>query len=49
MELQFLGTSSGTPSRARNVSGLALRAPGSKHWYLIDCGEGTQHRILRTN
>ena len=49
MELQFLGTSSGTPSRARNVSGLALRATGSKHWYLIDCGEGTQHRILRTH
>ncbi|MFC5511728.1 MBL fold metallo-hydrolase [Massilia jejuensis] len=49
MELQFLGTSSGTPSRARNVSGLALRARGSKHWYLVDCGEGTQHRILRTN
>lgn len=49
MELQFLGTSSGTPSRARNVSGLALRAMGSKHWYLVDCGEGTQHRILRTN
>ena len=49
MELQFLGTSSGTPSRARNVSGLALRATGSKHWYLVDCGEGTQHRILRTN
>jgi len=49
MELQFLGTSSGTPSRARNVSGLAVRATGSKHWYLVDCGEGTQHRILRTN
>jgi ribonuclease Z len=49
MELQFLGTSSGTPSRARNVSGLALHSPGSKHWYLVDCGEGTQHRILRTN
>ncbi|KQQ87745.1 MBL fold metallo-hydrolase [Massilia sp. Leaf139] len=49
MELQFLGTSSGTPSRARNVSGLALRASGSKHWYLVDCGEGTQHRILRTH
>lgn len=48
MELQFLGTSSGTPSRARNVSGLALRVTGSKHWYLVDCGEGTQHRILRT-
>jgi ribonuclease Z len=49
MELQFLGTSSGTPSRRRNVAGLALRAPGSKVWYLVDCGEGTQHRILRTH
>jgi len=49
MELQFLGTSSGTPSRARNVAGLALRATGSKSWYLVDCGEGTQHRILRTH
>lgn len=49
MELQFLGTSAGTPTRTRNVSGLALRAAGSKHWYLVDCGEGTQHRILRTN
>ncbi|MFC4930369.1 MBL fold metallo-hydrolase [Massilia sp. GCM10023247] len=49
MEFQFLGTSSGTPSRTRNVSGLALRTSGAKHWYLVDCGEGTQHRILRTN
>jgi ribonuclease Z len=49
MDFQFLGTSSGTPSRTRNVSGLALRTPGARHWYLVDCGEGTQHRILRTN
>src|SRR5205823_6689459 len=48
MELLFLGTGSGTPSRTRNVSGLALRAEGSRHWSLIDCGEATQHRILRT-
>ena len=47
MEFQFLGTSAGTPTRARNVTGLALR-PGAKTWYLVDCGEGTQHRILRT-
>ena len=47
MEIQLLGTSSGTPSRSRNVSGLALRSPGG-HWSLVDCGEGTQHRILRT-
>jgi ribonuclease Z len=49
MEFQFLGTSSGTPSRTRNVSGLALRTAGAKGWYLVDCGEGTQHRILRTH
>jgi len=48
MEFQFLGTSAGTPTRARNVSGLALRAPGAKGWVLVDCGEATQHRILRT-
>lgn len=48
MEFQFLGTSSGTPSKTRNVSGLALRATGSAHWSLVDCGEGSQHQILRT-
>lgn len=48
MDFQFLGTASGTPSRARNVSALALRAEGSRRWSLVDCGEGTQHRILRT-
>jgi ribonuclease Z len=49
MEFQFLGTSSGTPTRSRNVSGLALRAANARQWYLVDCGEGTQHRILSTN
>jgi ribonuclease Z len=48
MELIFLGTGSGTPSRTRNVSGLALRGEGRRDWALIDCGEATQHRILRT-
>ena len=48
MELTFLGTSSGTPTRARNVSGVGLRHGGAKNWYLVDCGEGTQHQILRT-
>ena len=49
MEIQFLGTSSGTPTRSRNLSALALRAEASKQWCLIDCGEATQHRILRTS
>jgi ribonuclease Z len=49
MELTFLGTSSGVPTKIRNVSGLALRKQASKHWYLVDCGEGTQHQLLKTN
>lgn len=49
MEMLFLGTSSGTPTRSRNVSGLALRSGGAPHWCLVDCGEGTQHRLLHTS
>jgi ribonuclease Z len=49
MEILFLGTSSGTPTKTRNVSGLALRSLQSGHWSLVDCGEGTQHRILHTS
>jgi ribonuclease Z len=49
IDIQFLGTSSGTPTKTRNVSGLALRSLASGHWSLIDCGEGTQQRILHTS
>ncbi|GAA3945588.1 ribonuclease Z [Allohahella marinimesophila] len=48
MELIFLGTSAGTPTLRRNVSGAAIRRQHAKRWYLVDCGEGTQHRILKT-
>ena len=48
MELIFLGTSSGTPTKSRNVSAVAVKKQNNKRWYLIDCGEGTQHQILRT-
>jgi len=48
MEIIVLGTSAGTPTRQRNMSGLALRLRGAKQWVLVDCAEGTQHRILRT-
>jgi ribonuclease Z len=48
MEFQFLGTGAGTPSKTRNVSALALRLRGARHWSLVDCGEGTQHQILHT-
>jgi ribonuclease Z len=49
MEILFLGTSAGTPTKTRNVTALALRSVGARLWSLIDCGEGTQHRILHTN
>ncbi|SER81127.1 ribonuclease Z [Azotobacter beijerinckii] len=48
MDLLFLGTSSGTPTRARNVTGLALLEETGKGWHLVDCGEATQHQVLRT-
>lgn len=47
MELTFLGTSSGIPTRERNVSALALRPDGGRAWFLVDCGEGTQQRVLQ--
>lgn len=48
MDFTFLGTSAGTPTRARNVTALALQHGGPRSWYLIDCGEGTQHQLLST-
>jgi ribonuclease Z len=48
MELLFLGTSSGTPTTSRNVTALALIEDQSSAWSLVDCGEGTQHQLLRT-
>jgi len=49
MELIFLGTSSGTPTKQRNVSAVAIKKQNTKNWNLVDCGEGTQHQILKTN
>ncbi|MEC7118906.1 MAG: MBL fold metallo-hydrolase [Pseudomonadota bacterium] len=48
MEFLFLGTSAGTPTRTRNVTGLALRKKNQRAWVLVDCGEGTQHQVLKT-
>lgn len=36
------------PTRARNVSGVALRLPERAEVWLFDCGEGTQHQLQRT-
>lgn len=46
MKLVMLGTSSGTPTKDRNVSALAVQFGG--RWLLFDCGEGTQYRIMQT-
>ena len=48
MEITFLGTSSGVPTRSRNVSSVALRLPQRAELWLFDCGEGTQHQFLRS-
>ena len=44
MRIVFLGTSSGTPSRERNVSSVSLLLDDGS-LLLFDCGEGTQHRL----
>ena len=50
MELQFLGTGAGMPSKMRNTSSVVLNlsAEGEGYW-LFDCGEATQHQILHTS
>lgn len=50
MHIQFLGTGAGQPSKARNVSSLALKLLDEiNEIWLFDCGEGTQNQILETN
>ncbi|MBC7826066.1 MAG: ribonuclease Z [Candidatus Parcubacteria bacterium] len=49
MQITFLGTSSGVPTRSRNVSAVALRLPQRAEVWLFDCGEGTQHQLLRSD
>ena len=42
MDIQFLGTGAGQPSKARNVSSLALKLLDEiNEVWLFDCGEGT--------
>ena len=47
MKLTFLGTSAGSPTRTRNVTSIALQWVQQGALWLFDCGEGTQHQILR--
>lgn len=46
MKITFLGTSAGTPTHERNVTSQAVQFDEGHTW-LLDCGEGTQHQILR--
>ncbi|MEW5561485.1 ribonuclease Z [Enterobacter asburiae] len=51
MELIFLGTSAGVPTRHRNMTSIVLnlQQPTLSQMWLFDCGEGTQHQFLRTS
>ena len=46
-KLTFLGTSSGVPTRYRNVTSLAVQTTLGRDWWMVDCGEATQHRLQR--
>lgn len=49
MQITFLGTSAGVPTRSRNVSSVALRLEQRGEVWLFDCGEATQHQLLRSD
>ena len=49
MQLEFLGTGAGSPSKQRNVASVALRLLEERNAiWLFDVGEATQHQILNT-
>lgn len=50
MQLHFLGTGAGMPSKERNTSACLLELYDERGTgWLFDCGEATQHQILRTS
>lgn len=49
MQLHFLGTGAGMPSKERNTSALMMKLLDERGtMWLFDCGEATQHQILHT-
>lgn len=49
LHFTFLGTSAGVPTIQRNVTSLAIQTGLGKSWVMVDCGEATQHQLLRTS
>jgi ribonuclease Z len=49
LEITFLGTSSGVPTRSRNVSSVVMKLPQRAELWLFDCGEGTQHQLIKSD
>lgn len=48
MKITFLGTAAGKPTKDRNVTSIAIELDNYEY-ILIDCGEGTQQQILKSN
>lgn len=49
VDFVFLGTGAGVPSKLRNVTSIVLQLLEERGTaWLFDCGEGTQHQILKT-
>ncbi len=49
LTLTFLGTGAGSPSRTRNVTSIGLQWVQRGDLWLFDCGEATQHQVLRSS
>lgn len=49
IDIIFLGTASQAPTQTRNVSSAVLRLKDSGNLWMVDCGEGTQHRARRAD
>jgi len=47
LDLLFLGTAGSAPTAARGTSATLVRRGGDR--LLVDCGEGTQRQLLRSN
>ena len=48
MNVLFLGTAAGKPSNHRNVTSIAVILKNAE-FILIDCGEATQHQLMKSS